>query len=139
MDIRLVDIIGVDPRWEIVHTVKALEINGKTPATSDLARLQKDDPSEYRKIMEVIKEVAGKKRVKNPGRVKADAKKRGVYEMRGKYARLFFFYTADTDEIVVCANLYRKTDSSIKKQESAFARCAELKECFERTQKRKGI
>lgn len=118
MGIRLVDIVGVDPSWETSHRVKALEVEGRSFALAGLANLKKKDPAEHSRLMRPIKLVAGTKRLMGTPHVKADAQGKGVYEMRAQYARLFFFYTSDTDEIVVCTHLYEKTDSKQKQNKS---------------------
>ena len=129
--VRLVDIIGVVPEWETEHRVRALEINGRTPALDGLAGLMTNAPGAYKRIMRVIKLVAGSRRVANQEHVKADEKKRGGYEMRGGQARLFFFYSTETNEIVVCTNYYWKAKPSAKEQDNQFARCAEMKVLYE--------
>jgi hypothetical protein len=113
-----------------------MEVGGRTPALDGLADLEKRDRVDYSRIMRVIRLVAGNHRVMNPKHVRADAKGRGVYEMRGKHARLFFFYASDTDEIVVCTNLYWKAKPSKKEQDAAFARCSEMRDLYEASRRR---
>ncbi len=135
MSIGLVDIIGVDPDWETAHRVKALEVDGRSFALAGLANIKKKDPAEHNRLMRAIKLVVGTKRLMGTPHVKADAQGRGVYEMRAQYARLFFFYTSDTDEIVVCTHLYEKTDSK-NKQNREFEKCAELRDLYEAQRER---
>ena len=50
--------------------------------------------------------------------------------MRGGQARMFFFYTPDEREIVVCTNQYLKTKSSKKEQDTAFELCERLRQIY---------
>lgn len=137
MDIHLVDIIGVDQSWETQHRVRALEIDKGSPANAGLAELKRNDKTEHARIIRAIKMVASYERVIGTSHVKVDAGGRGVYEMRAKYTRLFFFYTQDTDEIVVCTHVYQKRDSS-KLQDKEFAKCAELRDLYEASRQTTG-
>lgn len=127
MDVRLLDIIGVEPGWESVHVVRALSVDGKSPALEGLLDLERNHRDDYKKIMKVIRLVAGNQRVINPKHVKQGDTFKEVYEMRGGHARLFFFYTPDAEQIVVCANHYWKAREGEREQDTAFERCNSLR------------
>ena len=69
-------------------------------------------------------------RVRNRNHVKQGKKHKKVFEMRGGQARMFFFYTPDEREIVVCTNQYLKAKPSIKEQDAAFELCERLRRLY---------
>lgn len=130
MGVRLVDIIGVTPGWETRHRMRALEIDGRCTALAGLFDLQKRHQDDYKKIMKVIRLVAENDRVRNENHVKRCRKYPDLYEMRAGNARLFFFYAPQTDEVVVCTNVYWKAKPSTREQDEAFERCRALRNMF---------
>ena len=130
MGFTLTRIIGVDPAWETAHRVRALCWNGRSPVLKELADLQKRHPEDYRRLMAVVRLVAENQRVANRNHVKPSKQFPGVFEMRGGGIRLFFFYTPDADEVVVCANSYWKAKPGRSEQHAAFERCARLRQAY---------
>ncbi len=130
MNVRLADIIGVAPGWETRHRIRALEVDGKSPALAGLLDLQKRHQDDYKKIMKVIRLVAENDRVRNENHVKRCRKHPELYEMRGGNARLFFFYSPTTEEVIVCTNVYWKAKASAREQDEAFERCRGLRRMF---------
>ncbi|HOF40838.1 MAG TPA: type II toxin-antitoxin system RelE/ParE family toxin [Candidatus Hydrogenedentes bacterium] len=130
MSIGLVDILDVKPAWQSRHTIKALAKDGKSLAVKGLADLKAVHPNDYKKIMKVIRLVAENDRVQNADHVKQGKQHNDVYEMRGGQARLFFFYTPDAKQVVVCTNYYWKAKKSEDEQDAAFERCEKLRAAY---------
>ncbi len=133
MTIELVDIPGfIQPessKWKI----KALQIDGTSPALAALDDWQQNREKDYKQIINVMKQVAANFRVTNPKQVKKthSPKKHGsIYEMRAhtNQARLLFFYDSTNGNIVVCANAHTKGHGN---QDAAFDQCAALKKFYE--------
>jgi hypothetical protein len=80
--------------------------------------------------MKVVHLVADNHRVVNPRHVKQGRKHRSIYEMRGGHARLFFFYTPDTDEVVVCTHTFWKAKPSTQEQNEAFEKADRLRKRY---------
>lgn len=146
MKIRLVDIPGVSSEHQVQKVaVKALEINGRSPALDELTKWSESSQNDYKKIIAALRQVANQskaelqKRVRSQNRVKF-IKKYGIYEARAHRgnARLMFFYAQADDAIVVCTNHYWKTKGSRKEQEQSFKTCCELKRLYESTRKKGG-
>jgi len=136
MEIDLVDIPGVRPEDQSEHNVRALRINKKSPALDALLGWSKKSKADYQKIMKVLRLVGQQKRVTNENHVKKNTNSvyGDVYEMRAHKgsARLLFFYTADTNEVVICTNSYWKTKASKREQNQAFKLCADLRDLYQR-------
>jgi hypothetical protein len=130
MRISLVHIGDVKPEWETAHRVRALEVDGRTPALADLAMLKRKHRSDYDRLIEIVRAVAGERRIANENRVKRGRVCREIYEMRGGQARLLFFYAPVHDEVVVCTNVYWKAKPSEVEQNAAFARAERLRQIY---------
>ncbi len=130
MSIELVDIIDVKPEWQTQHQVKVLSCNGRSPAAGGLTQLRKHNFSEYKKILKVIQMVAESERVRNEQCVKQGKVFKNIYEMRGGQARLFFFYSPDSKQVVICTNYYLKSKASKSEQNAAFERAEALRVAY---------
>jgi mRNA-degrading endonuclease RelE of RelBE toxin-antitoxin system len=127
MDVTLVDIIGVKRDWETHHRVRALAIDGGSDAIKGMRDLQKRHKDDCGKLLRVLRAVASNDRVLNPHHVKQGKTYKDVYEIRAGHARLFFFYTPDAKEVVVCTNHYWKAKDSEQEQDAQFRRCETLR------------
>ncbi len=133
MRARLVNIMGVPDSWQVAHRIRALEVNGKSPALAGIAECKRDHESDYRQLLYCLKLVGENEHVTNPKRVKRGRrgkKNLDVYEMRGGSARLLFFYTPDQRRIVVCTNYYWKGKGSKREQNRAFKRAEQLRDIY---------
>jgi hypothetical protein len=130
MHISLMHIVNVKAEWETVHRVRALVVDGRSPGVADLAELERKHRADYERLMEAVRLVAGARRVTNEMRVKRGRKYREILEMKGAQARLFFFYTPDSDEIVVCTSAYWKAKPSEAEQNEAFKRAERLRQTY---------
>ena len=130
--VRLLAIIGVDIKWEREHRIRALEVNGKSRALKDISDLQEQHPKDYRQMMDTLRMAAEQRRVLNTSRVRRGRGKvcRDVYAMKGGQARMFFFYTPDEEEIVVCTHTYWKAKPSTKEQNEAFGVAAKMRQLY---------
>ena len=128
MQVRLVNIIP--SAWETKHRVRALEVDGRSLAVAALADLVGHHQDDYKKVMRVLRLLAGNERVRNENHVKRARDYPDIYEVRGGKARLFFFYTPGRDGIVVCTNAYWKTKPSTSEQDAAFAMCGRLRQLY---------
>jgi len=113
-----------------MHRVRAMEVDGRSLAVAALHDVVRHHHDDYRKVMKVLRLVAGCDRVRNENHVKRGAKWPDIYEIRGGMVRLFFFYTPDLEEIVVCTNAYWKTKPGRKEQDTAFAICARFRDLY---------
>jgi len=131
MRVELVDIEDVKEEWQTAHRVKALAVNGRSPALDALADWKKNQRADYKKIVKALRLAAANDRVLNENHVKWSPDQ-GVGEMRAHrgHARLFFFYTEDEEEIVVCTNAYWKAKPSRAEQDTEFRRCAQFKRIY---------
>jgi len=131
MTIRLIDIFH-QPGWETRHAIRALEINGKCRVYEELIDLKRSNPADFKKLMKVIRKVACQERVMNEKQVVRGKGWPEVYEIRAHRgnARLYFFYTPDNSEIVVCTNSYWKSKRSKKEQDEAFQRADRLRQRY---------
>lgn len=132
MNVHLVDIIIPELNREVVHKIKALEINGRARALQDLVNLAEKHPQDYRKLLITLELVASNYRVLNKTKVRPGIGKglEGIFEMKGGQARLFFFYDEGTTDIIVCTNMYWKAHSSPKLQNKAFQIAAEMRKIY---------
>jgi len=129
MSVTLVSIPHVKPEWEIAHRIRALSVDGNSPALVALDDLWERHREDYAKLLETIRLVVGNRRLQNPNRVRKDERGEDIYEMKGGHSRLFFFY-ASNDEIVVCTHHYWKAKPSKKEQDIEFRRCSRLRELY---------
>lgn len=133
MTIELVDIPGFKQPDSSKWRIKALQIDGVSPALAALDDWQQNRTKDYKQIINVMKQVAASLRVTNPKQVKRthSPKKHGnFYEMRANtnQARLLFFYDATNGNIVVCTNAHTKGHGN---QDAAFDQCSALKKFYE--------
>jgi len=115
--------MDVEPEWQTRHPIRALARDGKSLVLAELQDLKRRHMDDYKKIMRVLRMAGETVRVQNENCVKQSGSYREIHEIRGGQARLFFFYTPDTEQIVVCANLYWKAKPSKAEQDAAFSRC----------------
>jgi putative component of toxin-antitoxin plasmid stabilization module len=122
---KLVDIEGVDKRWEESHRIRALVIDGKSPVCDQLAKWKTSEQPDYKKIMKVMALVARQKRVINEMHVTSDGARSGIREMRAHrgHARVLFFYDDDSCETVICVHACWKGRGD---QSRAFDLAAEM-------------
>lgn len=124
-----------------MHRVKALELEGKSPALEALLKWKRNCPADWKKLMKAIRYVGTNERrnIINPKYVKkCDNPDYGdVYEARAdkRKPRIFFFYDANDETVVICTNAYEKDDSQRGKtggQDAAFELCGKMKAVYER-------
>lgn len=134
MDVRLVDIAAVKIEWQTVHRIKALEINGRSPALDALAEWAQDNQRDYNRLMHSIKLVCQNIRVHNPKYIKKSRNPRhgDVYEIRADKGlpRLFCFYSRSSDQVVICTHGWGK-QSSRRQQDAEFEKCVKFKRLYE--------
>lgn len=131
MSVRVVDIIQ-RPAWETVHKLRALEIGGRCLVRDFLADLNAKDKVDYRKVMKVLRMLGANTRVVDEKHVKRGGYQKEIYEVRAHrgHARVFFFYTPDDEEVVVCTSGYWKAKPSVREQNEAFETAARLRERY---------
>lgn len=132
MATELLEIPGLRAEEQTRWQVRALAFDGKSAALVALSQWQKNELSDYKKIMKVMRYVGGMHRVPDQKKVKrSENPDHGeVYEMRADkgHARLMFFYSErDDTAVAVCTNDYWKGKGS---QDAAFALCARLKQIY---------
>ena len=131
MKLELVEIPGLEPRYETEWKVRALVIECRDPVRAALVRWMREYPDDFKAIMKVMRLAAQQKRVQNQKHVKksANAKHGNVYEMIAYtgVARLMFFYDETENAIIVCTNEYEKSRGD---QDAAFQRCADLRDLY---------
>lgn len=138
MTIRLVDIPGLEAEDQLQHRIRAVEINGRSPALDALLKWHRKHKDDFKKIMKVMRMVGQTKRVIDQKHVKKNKDKKAqqqygdLYEMRADKggARLMFFYTPDAEEVIVCANPYWKAKPSPAEQNQSFETCGKIKELY---------
>ncbi|MCC6142821.1 MAG: hypothetical protein IT368_03335 [Candidatus Hydrogenedentes bacterium] len=128
--VTLQDILHLPDDWQTQHKIRALAVGDRCPAQDGLVELKREHTEDYKKIRKVMLLLGTSDRVRNELHVKRGTQHRDVYEMRGGNARLFFFYTPDTEEIVVCLNLYQKRKSSSSEQNEVFAIADRLRQLY---------
>lgn len=135
MPITLEEIPGLNATHQSCWQVRALAIDGKSPALAALDEWASSSPDDYKKILKVLRMVGQFDRVHDETKVtkSADSDHGDVYEIRAHkgHARLFFFYSESDESVIVCTNSFWKGKGS---QSAAFALCAKLKALFLRTQ-----
>ena len=111
-------------RWK----VRALKIEGKSPALAKLVEWEKSEPENFKKIITSLRMAAREFRVTIRKYV-AKCNNRDVYEAiaHSMEARLMFFYS-ETEKAIICTNHCWKTSDN---QDAAFSLCATFKALFE--------
>jgi len=133
MEFELIDIPELELPADCERRIRALQINGKSPAIAALVEWKRKNLKDYTKIINVMRLIAERGRLTDEKHVKKTSKpdKHGdVYEMRahrGK-ARLFFFYDHLDDSLIICTNEYNKGKGD---QDNAFSKCGSFKELYE--------
>ena len=133
MTITLEDIPGLDLPAQALWQVKALVVDGRSPALAALVDWKRSRPDDYKRILKAICMAARERRL--TGNRKHVGKNQNpdhgeVFEFiayTGK-ARLMFFYDERADAIIVCTNAHEKGNSS--QQDAAFGRCAAYKALY---------
>lgn len=128
MTVQLVETPDVQPGWEVVYRIRALEVGGRAVAVADLLDLRKKHYEDYRRLLAAIRWVAGNRRSEHPSRARKDARGEDVYEMKGGPSRLFF--NAPNEAIVICTHHYWKAKPSKKEQDAEFRRCARFRKLY---------
>lgn len=133
MTITLEDIPELGLPANALWQVKALVVDGKSPALDALESWQRYRPHDYKRIIKAIRLAAGEARVTGPRKhvgKNQNPKYGDVYEFiayTGK-ARLMFFYDEATSALIICTNAHEKGNSS--DQDAAFGRCAAYKSLY---------
>jgi len=134
MQIRLLEIPGLDERDQTECKIRVLSIDGSDLVLGHLEQWRINQKEDFKKIMKVMKLAACHKRVRNEKHVrKTGIKEQGpVYEMRADkgHARLFFFYDDTDDQLIVCTNTYWKGKGAKKAQHHAFEHCSKLRTIY---------
>lgn len=131
MRLELIEIPGMELSHQTCWKVRALAVDGSSPALNALLVWAKSQKADYNKIMKVMRIVGQTRYIVDPKKVKksSNSQHEGVYEMRAHrgHARLMFFYSEEEESVVVCTHDYWKGRGS---QDSAFRRCAELRQFY---------
>ncbi len=137
MRTTLKDIPGLDISGTAKWAVKALVVDGKSPAFEALKKWLTEEPKDYKKIKKVIEYVAQVERTKDEKKVKKSSNPAHgkIYEFRADklHARLMFFYDEKDGNLIICTNDYWKNKGS---QDKAFAIGSTLKELYEKERER---
>jgi hypothetical protein len=132
MQVELVEIAAVPDSPSARWKVRALSINGVSPALTALDAWGAREKSDFKKIIKSLRFAAQMHRVPNENYVKkcANPKYGDVYEARAPkgLARLMFFYCNSEECVIVCTNEFWKSHHG---QDQAFAECAKFKALFE--------
>jgi len=131
LNLELLDIPGLKPEEQSACKIKALSIDGKSPALSALALWEASEKADYGKIMKVLRILGQVGRLRDERKVKkcSNADYPDVYEARadkGK-ARLMFFYDESDRSMIICTNEYWKGSGS---QDTAFKHCNSFREVY---------
>ena len=133
MKTRLVDIPCLDFAGTRVWQVKALVIDGKSPALEALSQWAVEELRDYKKIKKAIEIASQVTRTKDEKKVKKSQNPAHgqVYEFRADkgHARLMFFYDKIDGNMIICTNPYWKNRGN---QDKAFALCSKLKDLYEK-------
>lgn len=129
--VDLLDIPGLDEKYQTHWKIRALEVNGRSKALSALEEWQKKHQIEWKKIRKVLQLHGGQKVIRDPKKVRKNSNPQygEVFEMKADKgnARLMFFYDDDDESIIICTNSHWKGKGS---QDTDFATCARLKELY---------
>jgi hypothetical protein len=112
--------------------VKALVVDGRSPAIDALESWQRQHPDDYKRILKSIRIAVMQRRItadrKHVGK-NQNPKYGDVYEFIAYtgIARLMFFYDDGADALIVCTNAFEKSRGS---QDAAFARCAAYRDLY---------
>jgi mRNA-degrading endonuclease RelE of RelBE toxin-antitoxin system len=127
--LELLEIPGVEASHQTSWKIRALAIDGVSPALEALLAWEKSEKADYKKIMKVMRIVGQSDRVRDEKHVKksSNADHENVYEMRAHrgHARLMFFYSEEDEAVVVCTTSYWKGKGD---QDTAFRQCSRLKQ-----------
>ena len=132
MKVELQHIPGVPDSPSCHWKVRALVIEGKSPALIALRTWAESEPKNYKSILNSLKLAAS---AKLPPHSEKHIKKcqgyEGVYEARANAmnARFMFFYAKDKS-IIVCTNDYWKEKDG-KGQEASMRQADEMKRIYE--------
>lgn len=133
MEIKICEIPGLPDEIGTPWKIRALMIDGKSFALNALLEWQSKQPNDYKKILNSLKLAASSKLpLHSPKHVKKSIAHENVYEARADkmHARLFFFYSREKEQIIVCTNDYWKKGDG-KGQDAAFNFCNKLKFMYE--------
>ena len=137
----LVDIAEVpdDPNrcWKVKALATVDEAgNVSSKVVEALIDWRKSNPEDWKRIVKSLKYVAKNAQHHDPSKVETDRSMRGVFEIRANrcFCRLMSFYDNRNDSVVICAFPYSKgSGHHDKDQDAAFAKCARLKEAYEKS------
>ena len=134
MTITLEDIPELQLPINAFWQVKALVVDGKSPALDALESWSRHHPDEYKRILKAIR-IAAMQRRDTAGRKHVGKNKNpeygDVYEFIAYtgIARLMFFYDDRADALIVCTNAHGKVNTAAN-QDAAFARCAAYRNLY---------
>lgn len=134
MTITLEDIPELQLPINAVWQVKALVVDGKSPALDALESWSRQHPDDYKRILKSIRIAVSQRRVtadrKHVGK-NQNPKHGDVYEFIAYtgIARLMFFYDDHADALIICTNALGKVNSAAN-QDAAFARCAAYRDLY---------
>lgn len=133
MKVELIEIGAVPDGGSAHWKVRALSIDGVSPALTALDQWLSTNKSEFKKIIKSLRFAAQLHRVTDEKFVKkcANPAYGDVYEARAHrgHARLMFFYSDRDDAVIVCTNDFWKNQAN---QNTAFGHCAQFKTIFEK-------
>jgi len=138
MQLRLVEIPGIEAQHQTVWRVRVLEIDRRNLVLGNLLQWSKNSISDYKKIMKVLRMIGQMDRIRDEKKVKKSSNPDhgDIYEIRADKdsARLMFFYDRREQSVIVCTNTYWKAKASQSEQDAAFALCNRLKQIYENNQ-----
>ena len=130
MDIELLDIPGLSASDQTACKIKALSVNGKSPALAALSEWEAGERADYNKIFKNLR-ILGQlgRQVNNDKRVQkcGNSKYSETYEVRADkgHARLMFFWCVD-DSVVILTNKFWKGGQ----QNLAFKQCSDFRDIY---------
>ena len=133
----LVDIPGLTEENQTEWKIQCLGLktsNGDTvsKAYDELDRWRKEEKTEFRKLFRSIQYAGTNKIHINQDRIRQDKRKRGGFEIKSTSCkcRLMFFYHKELKTLICTNTFWKERNSKNKDQDTAFKRCAYLKEKY---------
>ena len=101
--LRAVAIAILPPRPGDARNVRALEVNGNSPALLFLEFVGKSSAHDAKKLLKVLRRIAGERRIPKLETIKRVGRSKRLYQLDGhKNARLYCFEDGDT--LVICVS-----------------------------------
>lgn len=131
MGFELLEIPGLKASEQTRWKIRALALDGRSPALGALLEWQESEKADFKKIMKVLRMLGQVPRVHDEKKVKKSSNPdhEGTYEARADkgHARLMFFYCEEDESLVICTNHYWKGRGN---QNMAFKQCSDLRTLY---------